>query len=820
MKKIAKYSLIVAGWLMLGIVFLLLLVSLLLQTRPVKDKLANVAENQAEKFINGNLSIGRIDGNFFTGLILEDILLTYENDTVAYVAELDVSYNLRSLLDNEVHVSEAAINEPYFYLKQYRDSTWNMQKIIKPTEKEDTTETEGMDLRFPDFSISEGTIETEALDTVIPQKIQNINTRLSFGLSGDEMNAELNEFNLSTVKPDFTLNHFRFEFKSDSSYFQLNNLNLKTAMNQISGQAEYDSEAPRTGSAYIESEELQLKEFEYFIPDLNIPAKPIAVIDAEIKADSVHISLELQDQNQKIAFNAKSSNLADYLFENTDEMLDYNLQGSLQNVKIGHWIGNPELDYILNGELSADGRGIDPPNAEIMVKANLGKSVIENKRLHELLIDLEMFRGNLSGMVRGNGEFGYFRVEPDIQNLLDYPVYDVRLITEELDLAQLLGNDSLSSNINLKAQISGESFEPEQITAGAEIITSDSRFREINLDTLVADVDYSKENINIDTLWLFTQTATLTAGGNYNLSGTSDIRLTADFDGIEEFQPYIPVTELSTSGKLRANLAGTADSLTLDANLQLDTTSYQQMTLKELNLDAEGHIAGKDTLFDVQLRAYQLASAEFVIDTVNAQVEGNMDSLYVNADVAGEDINTAIETGFVPGETMRFTVNNWQIDYKNQQWALQQAPAVIEIDSMNYRISNLKLATSDADSAQYIIADGKITRSGEEDFTLELANIDMDKLSKTFEQDFNAGGILNLNLSIDGTAKSPLVKGDFTVNEAQLNEYSFTDFGGSLNYENNQLNFETLIVPEDSGKFDIAATLPLQLNLDTMGYHF
>lgn len=818
MKKVLKYTLIVAGWIILGVIVLLLLASLLIQTRPVKNKLANVAENQAEKFINGNLSIGELDGNFFTGLVLRNVLLTYENDTVAYIAELNVSYNLWPLTKGEVEVPNVNIDEPYFYLEQYPDSTWNVQKIMKPApEKTDTTQSGGMALSFPDIQINSGRIETSTPDTIIPQKIKNLNTQLAFHMDGNKMTADLQEFNLTTVQPDFVLNQLAFEFKQDSGYYELNNFRLKTAMNQLNGQAEFESEPPREASAHIESDALQLKEFRYFLPDLKIPAEPIVNIDAEMMMDSVHITLELKDNNQNIALNARSSNLADYLFNDSDAPLDYHLQGRLDNINLGHWMGNPEMNYTINGNLSANGRGIDPASAEVLVKADLGKSIVEDKRFEELVIDLEMFRGNLRGMVRGNGEFGEFRIEPDIQNIMDYPVYDAELVTRELNLAQLLGNDSLSSSINLTAEISGESFDPKTIKGKAKIIASPSRIRDINIDTLYTEANYRNENLLVDTLFARAQDVKISAGGNYNLSGPSDIRLSAAFGNLEAFRPYLPVDSFYTSGNLDAHLTGTMDSLTLNTTLDLDSTNYQQMTLEKFHLDAEGQIAGKDTIFDASLMANNFVTGEFHLDSISADAEGNLDSLYLNAGISNSEMSTDIQTGFVLGDVMKFYLDDWKINYKNQHWALQQ-PAVVKIDSTNYQFDNFRIASGESDTAQFVEIDGKITRQGEENFMLKVGNINLNQLAKTLEQDFEAEGIFDLNLNINGTAEMPVVEGKFNVDGTRVNEYSFTNFDGTLNFDNNELNFESLIVPEDSGKFEVSATIPMQLNLDTMGY--
>jgi translocation and assembly module TamB len=105
LKKWIKYSLKILGGLILFIIIVVLLAAVLIQTRPVKTKLALVAGEQVSKLIEGDLSVGRIDGNFFTNIILEDILLTLDNDTIAYIEGFRAGYDLLALLKGTIECS-------------------------------------------------------------------------------------------------------------------------------------------------------------------------------------------------------------------------------------------------------------------------------------------------------------------------------------------------------------------------------------------------------------------------------------------------------------------------------------------------------------------------------------------------------------------------------------------------------------------------------------------------------------------------------------------------------------------------------------------
>jgi translocation and assembly module TamB len=257
--------------------------------------------------------------------------------------------------------------------------------------------------------------------------------------------------------------------------------------------------------------------------------------------------------------------------------------------------------------------------------------------------------------------------------------YNIDLNTSNLNLAVITGTDSLESNINLQARINGQSFDPEKIAADADLLVYDSRFQQITFDTLLARIQYANENVQIDSLWLQTQTLTAEAKGNYSMNSSSDIHLTVNFDGLEEFESFVPVSELSTSGILEAHVSGKPDSLEMNAILSLDTTRYDTITFESLRLIANGKITGPDTLFDATLQVIALDLGDFLLDSITAIAEGSLDSVFLQTKLVNQDINTQLQAGVVPGDKLAITIPEWFINYKNQEWFLQNSPAYIEL---------------------------------------------------------------------------------------------------------------------------------------------
>jgi translocation and assembly module TamB len=175
-----------------------------------------------------------------------------------------------------------------------------------------------------------------------------------------------------------------------------------------------------------------------------------------------------------------SENLADFLFRPNETELSYSLTGKFENVELVHWLGNQELPYTINGEISAVGR--EPtPLLPVKYYRPTEQLAVQDEQPDKLLFDFSLNNGNLTGQLQGKGKFGSFILEPSVQNLLNLPVYSAKLTTQNLDLQRLTGIESLNSNLNMTAQVKGREFDPGKITVAGQIIVLNSSFSISNL---------------------------------------------------------------------------------------------------------------------------------------------------------------------------------------------------------------------------------------------------------------------------------------------------------------------------------------------------
>ncbi len=822
MKKVIIYTLKILGWIVLGIVAILLLAVLLLQTSFLKKKIAVFAEKQANTFINGEVKLGELSGNFFTGIILKDVLITQKGDTIGYIKELKTTYSLIPLISGTLDLRSVQLEGPRIFLKQINDSTWNVQQLIKPSA--DTTPTDttpsNFTINLAMLRLTDGTIHIDSPDTLIPREINQLRILLSGSYHAEKQALKMEEFSFNTRHPDFSLKKLVFDVKRDKESIVLKDFVLKTAKNQLEGDADF-SEAPgRKGNANFKSAPIQLSEFEFVLPDLQLPATPIFTFEANLANDEVLATIQIEDKEQKLYFDLVSENLYAFIFNPEETQLKYSVDGTLANIDLAYWLNDPELKYLINGKLAAKGEGIDPATATVNLKGDFVDLMIQEHPVDKLVMDFDLDHGNLSGFARGKGDFGEFELLPKIQRIQTNPAYQIKLTTQRLDIAAITGNDSLKSSINMVANINGRGFDPKKLALSANVMIKNSMLQTIHLDTLFADAKYSNENITIDSLLLLTESVILSAKGNYNMKGRSAMDLKAKFSGLEEFKAYIPLDSLQTSGNILASIRGTFDSLSLNTTVHLAQTSYPGYKLDSLNMDARAFIVGKDTTAKANLLAFNLRSSAINLDSIVMDVDASMDSIYVDGRVNNSELSTSIKAGIVPGEVLSITLADLILDYKNQHWALQSSPATIKIAPDSYTVDNFHLATNSADSAQSIKADGTIHRKGMEDFTLEASKIDIKKLAELAGQDFDGSGLFNFKMSLTGEAANPKMAGEFAIDDGIMNGYKLLRFDGTFDLENDKMKLEAMVVPQDSGRIEISGNMPMKLQMDSLNVKF
>lgn len=827
-KTDSKSSRIVKGifkgiaWFLGGIILLLVVVLLAIQTPFVKKKIVSIAENQVNNILNAELSVGKLTGNFFTNLGLENVMLrSTDQDTLAFIPQLHLNYQLLPLLNNRIVVEKIILDNPYIHLAQLPDSTWNVMHIAKPSEEpSDTTSSFNMDILLNKLLLNDGYVRIDAFNTQIPREIRDFFIDVSGYYSTAEQKVALDDLRLKAFNPDVELVALSINGKADKNLIEVEKLLLQTIDNRIEANAEYYLTEDGKSQVVLNTSPIILEEFKAFLPDsFHIGAKPRLDIKAELQNKNLDLNASLRDSLQGIHIQAQAYQLIEYLMDSLVNPVTYKLDLGVDKVDLRYWLDNPEMNYLINGKLNAEGEGLDPHTLRAKVDGNFGNIMLQNNPVAELTLTLNYLAGNIDGIVSGSGNFGSLRLVPRVQKILsDNPLYTVNLTTRRLDVSPFLGNRQYKTDLNLNADVKGSGFDLDKINAQTKIIMTPSSAMGIRIDTLNSQIDLVRQNLIVHELFLETLSAQLLAQGNYNMKGRSDLTLQAQVDDASEIARFAGVDSLQTSLMLDAHLTGQPDSLKADLLLGVGHTLYNQMSLDTLSVTGQGTLYKKNIEATADLKASQFSTGSIDVDSIDLHVVTDTKNFDLGLSAGGKDFKTQLNGLVQMGDAIQVALSDFLFDYKGYNWRQTSDTAFVHVGSTQYEVRNLWIASGDLSLGQAVYIDGIVDREGEQDMQVSVNNLDIGDMMKVFKPDMKIEGIANLDMWLQGQAFSPTLAGSLRVDSTMLENYYFDTIFSDINLREKEFAIDLDITPRENGRITGEGRAPVDVRLDSMTF--
>lgn len=818
-KFIAKFI----AWFLVGILALLAIVLIAIQTPVVKRQIVGITETQVNKILNAELSVGELSGNFFTNLALNNIvLLSVEKDTVASIDRIQLNYRLLPLIQGKILVENVEIGNPYVYLAQLPDSSWNVMHLVEPSESEpDTTSSSfGMFVQVNRFALSNGLIRINAFEEQIPDEIRDLNIGLSGVYSTAKQQADLSDFRLKAINPDVELVALNLKAEGDTAVISLHDFLLQTAQNKITAKGEYRFSGEEKSRIELETEPLIVDEFKAFLPDeFDFIAKPILNFDVELENKNLKVAASIKDDEQEVDLKVLSYQLLEYLADSmvTPVVLDMAL--TLNEIDLRYWLNDPEMNYQIDGVLTVVAEGLNPETMRATIDADFGNVVLYNNPVERLRLQLNHLAGDVDGFIDGKGGFGSLYLVPQAWQVLgDNPRYNLTLATRNLDASAILNNEEYKTDINLNAVVDGSGFDLDRINARAELLLEPSSAMGIRLDTLNTQIAFVRQNVSIHRLLLEVLGINLQANGNYNLQGTSDIKLDAVVDDVQKINEFIGLEDLETSLNLHAHVTGEIDDLNADLQLGVSRTRFQDITADSLNLMVNGQLRGKDISAIADLNVTRFTMNDIRLNDIHLQAETDTKNYKIALQAAGKDMQAQLNSTIQLGDAIRVSLSDLLLGYKTYVWQQAADTAFIRVGATEYEVRNFRLVSDSADVSQSIYVDGKISREASQDFELDIKNLDMRRLLAVLEIDQDIEGYANLNVTLGGEAVSPQLVGVLQVDSTKFAGYAFDTIQSGINLQNNELLVDLNIVPQDFGRLVAEGKLPVGIRLDSMQF--
>jgi uncharacterized protein involved in outer membrane biogenesis len=310
LKRVAHVLLVVV-MLLIGATAAAVIVS---QTAWFKNWLRGYIIREAQQYVNGTLSIGRLGGNLFFGVEMENIGLSMDGSQVVAVKDLGLDYNVFQLLTKGLSVDNIRLDKPVIYLRRDGD-TWSLSRLVKKQETEADRSGPNRPIAIDAIGISDGSIIVESpvgtSGVAVPKRFDHLDAKLSFKYEPVRYSIEISHVSFRGSEPALALNALSggIAVKDDTLFVE--KLALRTSETSLSfdGAVQHYLTRP-VFNLQINSDKLSVPELAQIVPALaGIRLQP----SFNVKADGPLDALGLEMHVQSSAGTASGKVVADLL---------------------------------------------------------------------------------------------------------------------------------------------------------------------------------------------------------------------------------------------------------------------------------------------------------------------------------------------------------------------------------------------------------------------------------------------------------------------------------------------------------------------------
>jgi autotransporter translocation and assembly factor TamB len=321
------------------------------QTAWFKDWLRGYIVREAHQYLNGNLSIGRLGGNLFFGLEMENIGLSMDGSQVVAVKDLGLDYNVFELFSKGLSVDNIRLNQPVLYLRREGD-TWSISRLIKKQAEEANRRGPASPLAIDDIGITdgsvvvEGPVGTSGID--VPKRFDHLDARMKFNYAPVRYSIEITQVSFRGSDPEIGLNALSggIAVKEDTLYVDKLSLRTEETSLAIDGAVQHYLSTP-VFNVQISSDKLSLPEIARLVPALaGVRLQPAFEVHVNGPADHLGIDMNVRSS----AGSVTGSIVADVLSPGQAVAGDL----SIRHLNLAPILGKPEEKSDITGTAHVD----------------------------------------------------------------------------------------------------------------------------------------------------------------------------------------------------------------------------------------------------------------------------------------------------------------------------------------------------------------------------------------------------------------------------------------------------------------------------------
>jgi len=219
----------IVGTLMVGVLCLALIVS---QTPWFRDWLRRYIVRESKQYVNGELAIGRLDGNLLFGVNLADVTIDVSGERIVAVKALDLDYSAVTLASTGLVLDGVTLDQPVLLVRRDTDG-WNLARLVKRQQKEANREGPGRTVSLPSIKMVNGTVTIQdrlaSASYTLPRRIDDLTLEASFEYEPVHFTIGLGRVSFRGTNPDLALQQLAGTIAVRDDNLYLDAMVLKTS---------------------------------------------------------------------------------------------------------------------------------------------------------------------------------------------------------------------------------------------------------------------------------------------------------------------------------------------------------------------------------------------------------------------------------------------------------------------------------------------------------------------------------------------------------------------------------------------------------------
>ncbi len=193
------------GTLLIGVLALALIVS---QTPWFRDWLRRYIVRESGQYLNGQLTIGGLDGNLLFGIDLSDVAFDMAGERILAARALQVDYSVFSLISSGVYVDQIKVDQPVLQLERDANGAWNLTRIVKPQEREADREGPMRPITLKSIEVADASLDIRdqvSEGVKLPRRIDDVDLKGTFEYAPVHYSVNVDHLSFRGSSPDLLL---------------------------------------------------------------------------------------------------------------------------------------------------------------------------------------------------------------------------------------------------------------------------------------------------------------------------------------------------------------------------------------------------------------------------------------------------------------------------------------------------------------------------------------------------------------------------------------------------------------------------------------